>query len=77
MRVTVADNDEAYLATTNAVFALAASKNIQAEAKRLERDNNRLRLELTGASSLAQRNADEVALRHLAGLGRPGRCAAG
>lgn len=30
---TVADNDEAYIATTNAVFALAANKNLMAEAR--------------------------------------------
>lgn len=41
----------------------AVAKNLQVEAKRLEKDNNRLRLELTAAENLANRNAAEVEQR--------------
>lgn len=38
----------------------AVAKNLQLEAKRLEKDNNRLRLDLTASANLANRNAAEV-----------------
>ncbi len=41
----------------------AVAKNLQVEARRLEKDNNRLRLELTAATSQSDRNASDVEQR--------------